>query len=43
MEGGFEAQSISCKENTLCAADIEAGTQDDWGKVPAPSFSFFEE
>lgn len=33
MEREFEVQDISCEENTVCAADIEAGIQDNWGKV----------
>lgn len=43
MEGGLETQDISCKENTVCAVNIEAGIQNNWGKVPVPVFCFFEE
>lgn len=42
MEGGFEAQDISCKENTVSAADIETGIQDNWEKLQVPAFCFFE-
>lgn len=33
MEGEFEAQDISHRENIVCAAGIEGGIQDNWRKV----------